>query len=200
MDMLPAAEEFVQKVREIYQRVDDMEERFAEIRPALQELLKDEELKEASKEWPFRNEPEKGYIENLLFYEDPDYGFVLNSLLKKPHESTPVHDHAHTWTLYGVLRGTETVIRYERTDSGESEEHADLKEISSHNVEPGYIDFVRPFDIHVEHTGEEPVVGVIFRDQKVGGFLQNYYDKDSGKINKTKGPVQIPYSLESKTH
>ncbi|MGR3376295.1 hypothetical protein [Salipiger abyssi] len=199
--MLTAVEDFIQKVREIYGRVDDMEERFAEIRPLLQDLLKDEELMEASKAWPFRNEPEKGYIENLLFYEDPDHKFVLNSLLKKPHESTPVHDHAHTWTLYGVLRGTEKVIRFERTDTPEAkdsdDEYADLKKISEHEVTPGYIDFVRPYDIHVEHTGEEPVVGVIFRDQRVGGFLQNYYDADTGKINKTKGPVQIPYELDS---
>lgn len=194
--MLPAAEDFVRKVREIYARVDGMEERFEQIRPLLKELLKDEELQEASKEWPFRNDPERGYIENLLFYEDPDYGFVLNSLLKKPGESTPVHDHAHTWTLYGVLRGTEKVVRFERADSGESEEYADLKEIAASEVTPGYIDFVRPYEIHVEHTGEEPVVGVIFRDQRVGDFLQNYYDEKSGKINKTKGPKQIPYSLE----
>ena len=199
--MIKAAEKFVSDVRAIYEREDDMETRFDQIRPLLQELLKDEELKEASKAWPFRNEPEKGYIENLLFYEDPDHKFVLNSLLKKPHESTPVHDHAHTWTLYGVLRGTETVVRFERTDVVEnetpSEDHADLKKISEHQVTPGYIDFVRPYDIHVEHTGEEPVVGVIFRDQRVGGFLQNYYDAHTGKIKKTKGPTQIPYDLEA---
>lgn len=195
--MLPAAEKFIADVRKIYTNVESMEERFEEINPLLQALLEDKELKEASEKWPFRNEPSKGYIENLLFYEDPEYGFVLNSLLKKPGESTPVHDHAHTWTLYGVLRGTEKVIRFERADEGESDEKADLRQISEHDVTPGYIDFVRPYDIHVEHTGPEPVVGIIFRDQRVGDFFQNYYDSQSGEIKKTKGPVQIPYPLEN---
>ena len=88
--MLPAAEDFIREVRDIYSRVDTPEERFKEIQPHLEKLLQDEELREVSKTWPFRNEPERGYIENLLFYEDPDYGFVLNSLLKKPRESRRV--------------------------------------------------------------------------------------------------------------
>jgi predicted metal-dependent enzyme (double-stranded beta helix superfamily) len=194
--MLAAVEKFIREVRDVYARVDSMEERFAQIAPFLKELLTDQELNEASEKWPFRNDPSRGYIENLLFYEDPDYGFVLNSLMKKPGESTPIHDHAHTWTLYGVLRGTEKVIRFERTDDSSSKERADLKQTSDTEVMPGYIDFVRPFEIHVEHTGAEPVVGIIFRDQRVGDFLQNYYELESGKINKTKGPVQIPYSME----
>lgn len=194
--MLAAVENFIREVREVYARTESMDERFAQIAPLLKELLKDQELREASKRWPFRNDPARGYIENLLFYEDPDYGFVLNSLMKKPGESTPVHDHAHTWTLYGVLRGTEKVIRFKRTDDGSSDERAELSQIGDNDVVPGYIDFVRPYEIHVEHTGEEPVVGVIFRDQRVGDFLQNYYDLESGRINKTKGPVQIRHALE----
>lgn len=193
--MLAAVEKFIHEVRDIYARVDSTEERFAEIAPLLKELLKDEELRKASESWPFRNDPPQGYIENLLFYEDPDYGFVLNSLLKKPGESTPVHDHGHVWTMYGVLRGTEKVIRFERADDGTSNERAELKTLADNFVEPGYIDLVRPYEIHVEHTGEEPVVGLIFRNGRVGDFLQNYYDLESGKINKTKGPVQIPYAL-----
>jgi len=193
--MLPAVETFISEVRGVYSRIEAMEERFLEIKPLLNELLSDEELLESSKNWPFRNEPETGYIENLLFYEDPEHGFVINSLLKKPGESTPVHDHAHTWTLYGVLRGAEKVVRFERADDESSEEYADLKKLSEHEVTPGFIDFVRPYEIHAEHTGKEPVVGVIFRDKRVGGFLQNFYDLETGEINKTKGPVQIPYAL-----
>lgn len=195
--MLAAVEKFIREVRDVYVRVDSTEKRFAEIAPLLKELLKDQELRKASESWPFRNDPSRGYIENLLFYEDPDYGFVLNSLMKKPGESTPVHDHGHVWTMYGVLRGKEKVIRFERADDGSSDERAELRRLADNDVEPGYIDLVRPYEIHVEHTGEEPVVGVIFRDYRVGDFLQNYYDLDSGKINKTKGPVQIPYALES---
>lgn len=71
------------------------------------------------------------------------------------------------------------------------------RSVDEREIRPGYIDFVRPYEIHVEHTGPEPVVGVIFRDQRVGDFFQNYYDLDSVMINKTKGPVQIPHSFGS---
>ncbi len=193
--MLPVVHSFVEDVRAIYASESDMEARFKRISPLLENLLTDETLNELSKGWPFRNDPARGYVENLLFYEDPDYGFVLNSLMKKPGESTPVHDHAHTWTLYGVLRGSEQVIRFERSDDGKSDERADLRELDDRTVRPGYIDFVRPYEIHVEHTGADPVVGVIFRSHRVGGFLQNFYDLGSGLIKKTKGPVQIPHQL-----
>ena len=46
-------------------------------------------------------------------------GFVVNALVKDPGEQTPIHDHAHTWTLYGVLEGGEKVTRYRRADDGD---------------------------------------------------------------------------------
>jgi predicted metal-dependent enzyme (double-stranded beta helix superfamily) len=194
--MLPAVKEFIKGARDVYQRIEDTEERLTAIKPLLGRLLKDKALNDASRDWPFRNDPSKGYVENLLFYEDPDYGFVLNSLLKKPGESTPVHDHAHTWTLYGVLRGSERVVRFRRKDDSTSEDHADLEQLEDHVVTPGFIDFVRPFEIHVEHANDEPVVGVIFRSHRVGDFLQNFYDAKSGEIRKTMGPKQVPYKLD----
>jgi len=193
--MLPAVRSFVAGVRAIYGRVSDMEDRLTQIKPLLEKLLMDKSLDELSQSWPFRNDPSRGYVENLLFYEDPDYGFVLNSLMKKPGESTAVHDHAHTWTLYGVLRGSERVDRFKRTDDGARKGKAILEPLDDHTVKPGYIDFVRPYEIHVEHAGAEPVVGVIFRSHRVGGFFQNFYDLESGKIRKTKGPTQIPHEL-----
>lgn len=194
---LPAVQEFIEEVRAIYARTtdDNMEERLAQVRPLLQKLLTDEALKERSFDWPFGNDTSKDYVENLLFYEDPDYGFVLNSLMKLPNESTAVHDHGHTWTLYGVLRGGERVLRYERKDDGTNQERADLVRVGDSIVEPGYIDFVRPFEVHVEHTANEPTVGVIFRSHRVGDFLQNFYDAETGAIRKRKGPKQIPYEL-----
>jgi predicted metal-dependent enzyme (double-stranded beta helix superfamily) len=193
--MLPAVREFIAEVRAIYATCDDMEERFARIRPLLENLLRDEALNERSHHWPFRNDPARRYVENLLFYEDPDHGFVLNSLMKKPGEVTAVHDHAHTWTLYGVLRGGERVTRYVRRDDGSSDTRADLERVDDRMVSPGYIDFVRPYEIHVEATGDQPTVGVIFRSHRVGGFWQGFYDVATGAIARSKGPVQIPFDL-----
>jgi predicted metal-dependent enzyme (double-stranded beta helix superfamily) len=195
MARLPAVQVFIDEVRAIFAEQADMEARFERVRPRLQELLKDAKLNKRSEDWPFRNDPARRYVENLLFYEDPDHGFVLNSLMKKPGEVTSVHDHAHTWTLYGVLRGGERVTRYVRKDDGASDVKAELEKIDDRVVSPGYIDFVRPYEVHVEATGDEPTVGVIFRSHKVGGFPQNHYDVETGAIMKSKGPVQIPYDL-----
>ncbi len=195
MAQLPAVRTFVAGVRAIYAREPDMEKRFEIVRPMLKDMLADAKLNRRSHDWPFRNNPARGYVENLLFYEDPDFGFVLNSLMKKPGEVTAVHDHAHTWTLYGVLRGGERVTRYVRKDDGTSDVRAELDRVDDRVVEPGYIDFVRPYEVHVEATGAEPTVGVIFRSHRVGDFWQNYYDVTTGAIRKSRGPVQIPYEL-----
>ena len=195
MPMLPAVETFIERARAVYARETDMERRFEAIRPLLRELLDDPTLRERSHAWPFRNDPARGYVENLLFYEDPEHGFVLNSLLKRPGEVTSVHDHAHSWTLYGVLRGGERVTRYARRDDGTSDTRADLAVIDDRVVAPGYIDFVRPYEIHREATGDEASVGVIFRSHRVGGFPQNHYDPATGAIHKSNGPTQAPYEL-----
>jgi predicted metal-dependent enzyme (double-stranded beta helix superfamily) len=194
--MLPALQTFVNGARTIYGSVTDMEERFQRVTPLLQALLNDAGLRELSTGWPFRDETSTGYVENLLFYEDTQYGFVLNALMKRAHEGTVVHDHAHTWTLYGVLRGTERIVRYRRTDYGTNPQHAKLEPAGEHVVGSGYIDLVRPFEIHAEHAGAEPVAAVIFRSQRVGGFLQKYFDLASGLVKETKGPKQVPYPLD----
>ena len=96
---------------------------------------------------------------NLLFYEDPDYGFVLNALIKAPGLKTSVHDHGRSWTLYGVLEGGETVMRLDRIDDGlQVPEMADIREAGSHEVVPGYIDFRAPWEIHQEHNSNQRTV------------------------------------------
>ncbi len=49
--------------------------------------------------------------QNLLLYEDPDYGFVVNAVVRTPEREGRVHDHAHAWTVYGVLDGMERLER-----------------------------------------------------------------------------------------
>ena len=48
---------------------------------------------------------------NLLLYEDPDYGFVVNAVVRTPGREGRVHDRAHAWTAYGVLDGMERLVR-----------------------------------------------------------------------------------------
>ena len=200
--MLPALETFIAEFRALYtENIDDIE-RFERGRPLLETLLADPDLKDRAKNWPARNDPARGHYENLLFYEDPAYGFVLNALIKEPGESTPVHDHGEVLTVYGVLAGGETVRRYRRVDAGagengvpEADDGIELELIGDHEVAPGYIDFVPPGDIHVEHNGPHRTIGLILRNGNVGKNLQSWYDEDTGTRIRRYGPKQVPHEL-----
>lgn len=196
--MLPALETFISDFRALYDEdIDDLV-RFERGRPLLETLLSDPALKDRAENWPARNDPARGHYENLLFYEDPDYGFVLNALIKEPGESTPIHDHGEVLTVYGVLVGGETVKRYRRVDSGADgdDENIQLELVGDHEVAPGYIDFVPPGDIHVEHNGPHRTIGLILRNGNVGRNLQSWYDEDAGTRIRRYGPKQVPHTLD----
>ena len=103
----------------------------------LRVLLGDPELRAHTESWPDTKKGD-GPPSNLLFYEDPDYGFVLNVLVKSPGAVTNVHDHGKSWTLYGVLEGGEHIERYRRTDDNPVDTGpATLDHDGSFDVTPG---------------------------------------------------------------
>mgnify|MGYP001171851210 CR=1 FL=1 len=193
--MLASVETFIGHLRSLYDEDLDDVTRYEKARPALQTLLADPELKKRAETWPSRNDPEKGHYENLLFYEDPDYGFVINALIKEAGEATPIHDHGEVLTVYGILAGGETVRRYRRTDDGADDGKIELEMVGDHEVAPGYIDFVPPGEIHVEYNGPHRTIGIIVRNGNVGKNLQNWYDKPSGTRVQRFGPKQVPHEL-----
>ena len=191
---VPAFDRFIQSARELFAREEDLDRRWEGLKPLLGELLADPEVVEASKRWPECAHKERA--ENLLFYEDPDYGFVVNGLTKAPHTRTQIHDHAHNWTLYGVLDGTETIMRYERVDDKSKFDYAEIRGVSKLRAGPGEVDLVRPWEIHAEASGEERTVAIIVRAEKAGGFLQGRYDPVNRRYWQGYGPIQVPYTLE----
>jgi len=96
-----ALERFVRKTRDLFAKEEDPEKRWTSLSPVLAELLADPEVMDASKDWP-ECIAANGRAENLLFYEDPDFGFAVNGLTKGPARfgALPrIHDHAHIYTL-----------------------------------------------------------------------------------------------------
>jgi predicted metal-dependent enzyme (double-stranded beta helix superfamily) len=162
--------------------------------PLLQELLTDRGIRGQSRAWPTCAQTDRA--QNLLFYEDPDYGFVINGLIKAPKSRTQIHDHAHNWTLYGVLDGHETIERYERLDDGSRLDYAEIRQTMSVEVGPGSVDLVPPYQIHAEESGEERTVAIIIRAEKAGTFLQGRYDPATKKYWQGYGPQQIPFELK----
>ncbi|MEC7490707.1 MAG: hypothetical protein VX700_10165, partial [Pseudomonadota bacterium] len=167
------------------------DEKWGRCRQLLGKLLADSELQKHAKDWPVGGFDGKK-VDNLLFYEDPDHGFVINGLIKNPGGRAMIHDHGKAWTIYGVLAGEERVVRYReiKKDDGEvgfEEEHAVM-------CRPGDVDVVPPWEIHSEYAGDEKSIAVIVRSQRSGTFEQYRYLDDGGKV-RFPGPNQVPYDL-----
>jgi predicted metal-dependent enzyme (double-stranded beta helix superfamily) len=192
-----ALERFVDKTRELFAREPDPEKRWTQLSPILAELLADPEVLEASQGWPdcvFRD----GRAENLIFYEDPDYGFAINGLTKgasRQGNRASIHDHAHIYTLYGVLDGHERIERYDRVDDRSRPGYAEIRKAVDVFVGPGEIDLVKPYEIHTEVTVGERTVAVIIRSQKGGSFNQGRYNPETNEYWEGLGPKQTPVEM-----
>ena len=191
---MSAVQKFIDSARKLHAEEKDAAKRWEKMTPLLQELIADPAVKEQSKGWPACRQSDRA--QNLLFYEDPDYKFVINGLIKDPRSRTKIHDHAHNWTLYGVLDGRESIERYERIDDRSRPEYADIRQTENVKVRPGKVDLVAPYQIHAEESGEERTVAIIARAEKAGGFLQGRYDPATKKYWQGYGPEQIPYELK----
>jgi predicted metal-dependent enzyme (double-stranded beta helix superfamily) len=190
-----AVQKFIVGARRLHAEETDAAKRWEKMTPLLQELIADPTIKEQSKGWPDCSQGSER-AENLLFYEDPDYKFVINGLIKAPHTRTQIHDHAHNWTLYGVLDGKETIERYERVDDRSKPDYAEIRKAVNVQVASGKIDLVPPYEIHAEESGDERTVAIIVRAEKAGGFLQGRYDPATNRYWQGYGPKQLAYELK----
>jgi predicted metal-dependent enzyme (double-stranded beta helix superfamily) len=188
---LAVFEKFIQDLRAAWSELPDMEARMKKGQRLLEALVKDESLRQASRSWP-STEGRK----NLLFYEDPDYGFAINGVVRLPGRKGSIHDHAHAWTAYGLLDGTENLERFRRIDDRSKEGHAELELESVTQGTPGKVDLVPPFDIHAEQGGPTRSVAIILRSERVAGKVpQGSYSMEGNLYRQIEGPTNIPYNI-----
>ena len=188
---LAVFDQFIQSARAFCAANPDTEARMKKIKILLEALVNDPTLREHSKTWPST----EGH-KNLLLYEDPDYGFVVNAVVRTPGREGRVHDHAHAWTAYGVLDGMERLERYRRIDDGKKADYAliQLDSISEGNA--GKVDLVQPYAIHSEKGGPARSVAVIVRSERlVGKVLQGRYDAKTDKYHESEGPTQVAFAV-----
>ena len=188
---LPVFEKFIQDERAAWTELQDTEARMKRVKVLLEGLVKDPTIQEHSKNWPST----EGH-KNLLLYEDPDYQFVVNAVVRTPGRYGRIHDHAHAWTAYGVLDGTERLERYRRIDEGKKEGYALIELESLAEGNPGKVDLVPPFAIHSEKGGPTRSVAVIVRSERlVGRTLQGRYDAKTDEYREGEGPTQVPFEV-----
>ncbi|HXF34593.1 MAG TPA: hypothetical protein VN603_08480, partial [Candidatus Acidoferrales bacterium] len=174
---LPAFERFIDDLRTIWKSEPDMHARMLQAQPKLERLLAEPALLEHSKSWPSTEPTGERGMANLLLYEDPDFEFVVNAVVRTPGRKGGVHDHAHAWVLYGILDGTESLERYDRIDDARTGGFAELRLASVTESARGKVDLVPPFAIHAECGGPMRSVGVILRSERVAGrVLQRSYN------------------------
>jgi predicted metal-dependent enzyme (double-stranded beta helix superfamily) len=188
---LPVFEQFIQDVRAVWAELPEIESRMKRTARLLEKLVMDPSLREHSRTWP-STEGRK----NLLLYEDPDYGFVINGVVRTPGRLGGVHDHGYAWTAYGVLDGIEKLERYRRLDDGQKEGYAEVELESVSEGIPGKVDLVPPHAIHSEKGGPGRSVAVIVRSDLLGRRgLQNRYEPEKHTYTRSQGPTQIAFEI-----
>ena len=189
---LPVFDKFIRDLRAIWAALPDDESRMTRAKTLMeQDILANEDLRAHAERWP-STEGRK----NLLFYQDPDYGFVINGVVREPNRTGGAHDHADAWVLYGLLDGTETLERFERIDDRSRDGYAEIRLTGATEGRPGKADLVPPYDIHAEQGGPRRSVAVILRSAVlVGRVLQGRYNRDTGACSTGPGPEQIPYDV-----
>ena len=189
---LPVFEKFIGDLRAVWSAETDDARRMDKARPLVEAFVKDPDLKAHSAQWP-STEGRK----NLLLHVDPDYGFVVNGVVRVPGRTGSVHDHADAWVLYGVLDGSESLERYDRIDDGSRPGHAEVRLASVTAGTQGKVDLVPPHAIHAEQGGPTRSVAIIVRSQRLGEgtVLQHMYDVKANTVIEQYGPTQIPYDL-----
>jgi predicted metal-dependent enzyme (double-stranded beta helix superfamily) len=191
--MLAAAETFVDALRKVFADGFPEPERWERCRELLKELIADPEIKAHAQGWPVTGfNPKTDKVTNLLFYEDSEYGFVINGLIKNPGGSAMIHDHGPAWTIYGVLQGEERIVHYDTTERDGG--GFDVSECNAEICGPGDVDVVPPRLVHSEYASAEKSIAVIVRSQRSGTFDQFRYLEDGSQIV-FRGPIQAPYGL-----
>lgn len=189
---LPAFQTFIDEVRRAFAEAGgDTAVAMGKTRVLLERLLQDDGLLAHSRQWPST----EGH-KNLLLYEDPDYGFVINAVVRTEERKRGIHDHAHAWTAYGILDGAEELARYRRLDDGSKEGYAEVERVSVTRGVRGTVDLVPPYGIHAENGGKERSVAIIVRSERlVGRALQGRYKPDSKTTYQGEGPTQVPFEI-----
>jgi len=196
MQRLPVFERFIADLRAIWAAEPDPEARMLAAQKALEGVLEDASLVAHSQTWPLTEPTAESGQANLLLYEDADYGFVINGVVRTPGRKGGVHDHAHAWVVYGILDGTESLERYDRLDDGSRAGYAELKLASVTLSRRGRADLVPPFAIHAERGGDARSVGLIVRSERVAGrVLQRSFDLANNSFIERAGPRQIPFEV-----
>ena len=120
---LPVFEKFIQDIRASWAQLPDTETRMKKTAELLRGLVGDETMRQHCKNWPSSD----GH-KNLLLYEDPDYGFVINAVVRVQGAQgggRNVGEACHMYDVFRFLTGSR------------------VRSISASAIDPGPVPFQR---------------------------------------------------------
>lgn len=181
---------FIEQVRALYDERLDASEHWPRVADLLRGLLPAPGLRKGSRDWPV------GQGKELVLHSDELHGFFVGALVRKPFHKAGAHDHAHTWTVYGVLDGEELTSRFERLDDGKTPGRAEIRRTADIPTPTGMVDVVGPWAIHAESNVGERSVAITVRSETPGSYNQNVFDMDAGTVrNNHRGLELVPFPI-----
>ncbi|MDE0172560.1 MAG: hypothetical protein OXI22_17555 [Defluviicoccus sp.] len=187
---VPAFARFIDDLRAHFAKHLPEEERWRGVKDLLRILVDDPEMRAASRGWTAKKGRE------YVLHHDPDRGFFVGALVREPGHRAFIHDHAHTWTVYGVLDGAEITHVYARTDDGTTPGKATLELIDRHDAPAGHVDLIGPWVPHSEWGASDRSVAITVRSDRPGGYSQNRFFPETGSTDDThRGLVLVPLAV-----
>ncbi len=86
--------------------------------------------------------------EREIIYQDPELGFCIVAHHYLGPKSSDPHDHAHSWAIYGQVRGKTEMRDYEKIEEASSDKLGKVKVIRSYALTPGVAHLYNEGDIH----------------------------------------------------
>lgn len=136
----------------------------------------------------FRTPRDENYARYLL-HRDPKNRFVVLSLVWRPGQATPIHDHS-CWGIMGMVQGTLEVVNYDRLDDGTVPNRARLREADTLHVQELDTGAVLPpwNEIHlIGNRSRETAISLHVYGRDLDVF--NVYDAVTGHVS----PMRIKY-------
>ena len=123
-------------------------------------------------------QPHPQFYQQYLLHCDPLERFSVVSFVWGPGQKTPVHDHT-VWGLVGMMRGTESCRRFERTVAGRPMAAGETARLL-----PGQVDRVSPAvgDIHEVANAHDDRVSISIHvyGANIGAVKRHVFDPATG--------------------
>lgn len=86
--------------------------------------------------------------ERKILYEDSELGFCILAHDYKDAKTSPPHDHAHSWAIYGQARGETEMRDYQLLEPASAETPGKVKETRAYKLTPGVAHVYNEGDLH----------------------------------------------------